>query len=312
MKILEKKARDPYYKFGTFLKKEFGEPVHKLSIHAGFTCPNIDGTLAKGGCTYCYNPSFNRVMGMHPASQLKEQIRSGIQFGKSKKREKFIAYFQSFTNTYDTVDKLKERYDVIYEFDEIVGLSLGTRPDCIDDEKLSLINEYAKTHMVWIEYGLQSIHNRTLDLINRADTKENFYHAIELSKKYPNIFICIHVILGLPEESWEEMMETAEAIAPLPFHGIKIHNIHLVKNTELAKDFLQGKYTPIGFRDYITTCCDFLERIPSSIVVQRLFGDAPSRLLVDPNDWCCNKFAILNAIENEFKRRGSFQGYRVN
>jgi len=267
--------------------------------------------LAKGGCTYCYNPSFNRVMGEHPAADIAAQIKSGIALGKKNNRHKLIAYFQSFTNTYDTVDRLKERFDVIYNFKEIVGLSIGTRPDCIDEEKLHLINEYTKTHMVWLEYGLQSIHNRTLDLINRADTRENFFQAIELTEKFPNIYVCIHVILGLPKENWQDMMETAEAIAPLPFHGIKIHNIHLVKNTDLAKWYGEGKYVPIEFKEYIKTCCDFLERIPKHIIVHRLFGDAPTKLLVNSDDWCRNKFAILNAIKNEFKRRGTYQGFLI-
>lgn len=248
----------------------------------------------------------------HRASEIAAQLQDGIDYArKIKKADRFIAYFQSFTNTYASLDLLKERYDVIYEFPEIVGISIGTRPDCIDEEKLELISRYAKTHMVWLEYGLQSIHDRTLLKINRADTAENFYKAIALTSRYPEILVCVHVILGLPGESREEMLQTADALAPLPIHGAKIHNIHLVKNTALAQDYQAGNYVPISFEDYIQACCDFLERIPENMVIHRLLGDAPARLLVDPKDWCNNKFAILNAIKNELRRRGTVQGSRV-
>jgi len=302
-------SQNYYYKFSTFLKERYGERVQKITINADFTCPNRDGTVGEGGCIYCNNHGFNVNIRQKPIS-IREQIIAGIDHGKKNKRSKFIAYFQAFSNTYATLDHLKKCYDEILPFDEIVGLSIGTRPDCIDEDKLALINSYTSDRMVWIEYGLQSVHDKTLQTINRGHDYAVFDRAIKLSSTYPDIFICVHMILGLPFETKEEMLKSASTIATLPIHGIKLHPLHIVKDTSLEKLFREKKFSPLSLPDYVELCCDFLERIPRHITVQRITADAPEALLIGPL-WVSRKMATLNAIDNEFRRRGTQQGSRI-
>ncbi|MBN1493201.1 MAG: TIGR01212 family radical SAM protein [Candidatus Omnitrophica bacterium] len=295
-----------YHKFSTFLKNRFGERVQKITINADFTCPNRDGQAGEGGCIYCNNLGFNVNVRRKPAS-IKEQIESGITHGHARKIKRFMAYFQPFSNTYDTVANLKTRYDEILPFPEIVGLAIGTRPDCVDEEKLALIDGYTKKHMVWIEYGLQTIHDRTLALINRGHDYLAFKNAIALTNVHAKILICVHMILGLPGETHDDMLASARALAELPIHGIKLHPLHIVKNTVLEEQHKEHKYVPLSFDQYIKVSCDFLELLPPHIIVQRLTGDAPEDLLIGPA-WVKRKMAILNAIDNEFRRRGTYQG----
>lgn len=298
--------RTYYNKFSRFLKDYYGSRIQKITINAGFTCPNRDGTLSTGGCIYCDNSAFNVNVRRAPAS-IKEQIQSGIHHGTERNISKFMAYFQPFSNTYDMVANLKICYDTIYGFDEIVALAIGTRPDCVDKEKISLINSYTKQYMVWIEYGLQSIHDKTLSSINRGHTKADFLQTIAMTHQFPNIYICVHVILGLPGENHADMMAIADCLATLPIHGLKLHPLHIVHNTALAEMYAQGHYTPLTFDQYITAACDFLERIPPHVTIQRITADAPPAILIAPT-WVSRKMATLNAIDNEFKRRGTSQG----
>jgi radical SAM protein (TIGR01212 family) len=301
--------RDLYYKFSSFLKERYGERVQKITVNADFTCPNRDGTAGEGGCIYCNNHGFNVNIRQKPVS-IREQIMSGIEHGKKNKRTKFIAYFQAFSNTYATLEHLKKCYDEVLPFKEIVGLSIGTRPDCIDSEKLALINSYTDSRMVWIEYGLQSIHDKTLKAINRGHDYAAFTRAIKLTSAYPDIFMCVHMILGLPYETPAEMLKSAEAIASLPIHGIKLHPLHIVKNTILETLFNQKKIVPLTLDEYVGLCCDFLERLPVRVAVQRITADAPEDLLIAPA-WVSRKMATLNAIDNEFRRRGTRQGSKA-
>ncbi|MBZ0258659.1 TIGR01212 family radical SAM protein, partial [bacterium] len=228
-----------YFPFSAYLKERFGERVHKVSIDAGFTCPNIDGLKAEGGCTYCNNEgfSYNTRRMIRPIS---EQIEGGVAFmGKRFKAKKFIAYFQAHTNTYAPVSQLKAVYDQILPYEELVALSVGTRPDCISNKVLDLLESYSDKREVWVEYGLQTTHNETLKRVNRKDTYERFLWAIEQAEGR-DLKICVHVILGLPGESHEDMMLTAERLASVPYDSLKIHLLHVMKNTQLEDEYNRG------------------------------------------------------------------------
>ena len=298
-----------YYPLSYFLKEKFPFKVHKISIHAGFTCPNSDGHVGIGGCTYCANESFSPNVG-ETIMPIKEQVEKGMRFLKKRYgAEKFIAYFQAFTNTYADVDTLKTRYDEALFDKDIIGLSIGTRPDCITDEALDLINSYTEKYHVWVEYGLQSMHDRTLRLINRGHDYEAFKDAVLRTKEKENIKICTHVILGLPGENRDDMMETAEAVSSLGIDGIKLHHLYVAKNTAMANEYFKGKVKTLKVEEYVSLACDFLERISPDITIQRLVGDTHGNFLISPI-WNVSKSEVLSAITEELKRRNSHQGAR--
>ncbi|MFQ5712779.1 MAG: TIGR01212 family radical SAM protein [Candidatus Scalinduaceae bacterium] len=302
-----KKCR--YYPFSYFLKEKFPFKVHKISIHAGFTCPNRDGLVGIGGCTYCANESFSPNVG-ETIMPIKEQVEKGIRFLKRRYgAEKFIAYFQAFTNTYADVDTLKTRYEKALFDKDIIGLSIGTRPDCITDEVLNLINSYTEKYHVWIEYGLQSMHDRTLRLINRGHDYKAFKDAVLRTKDKENIKICAHVILGLPGEDWDDMMKTAQAVSSLGIDGIKLHHLYIAKNTAMANEYFEGNVKTMKVEEYVSLVCDFLERISPDIVIQRLVGDTHGDFLISPI-WHMSKGEVFSAITEELRRRNSYQGAR--
>lgn len=297
--------------------ERFGAKVYRVTVDAGFTCPNVDGTVAVGGCVFCDNRSFspNRRLPIvvSPPSQgagrggIREQVERGIntlsaRFGA----EKFLAYFQAATNTYAPVDKLRRLYDEALQHPRVLGLAIGTRPDCVPDDVLDLLEKYARTHYVLVELGLQSIHDRSLDWMNRGHHYDAFADAIRRCQGRP-LELCIHVILGLPGESRGDMLATADALASAPIHGVKLHNLHVVKDTPLEKWYRAGEVRMMELDEYVGIACDFLERLPPEIVIHRLNGDAPPDYLVAPT-WCLDKPAILRAIDAEFERRGSRQG----
>lgn len=296
-----------YYPFSYFLRENFPVKVHKISIHAGFTCPNRDGLAGVGGCTYCANESFSPNV-RETIAPIKEQVENGIKFLKRRYgSEKFIAYFQAFTNTYADVDTLKDRYDEALLNKDVIGLSIGTRPDCITDDILELIHSYTEEYHVWVEYGLQSIHDRTLQLVNRGHDYKAFEDAVLLTKQKEGIKICAHVILGLPGEDWNDMMETAGTVSALGIDGIKIHHLYIAKNTAMANDYLKGKIKTMKMEEYVSLACDFLERISADIVIQRLVGDTHGDFLISPV-WNATKGEVFAAITNELKHRNSYQG----
>ncbi|MCK4329116.1 TIGR01212 family radical SAM protein [candidate division WOR-3 bacterium] len=291
-----------YYPFSQFLRGRFGYRVYKLPVDAGFTCPNRDGKVGYGGCTYCYNPSFSP-----PTLREEVSILDQIQLGKRKKGGKFLVYFQPFTNTYADVDTLKRLYDEALQDDETVGLCIGTRPDCISDEILLLIESYAKNYHVWIEYGLQSAHDKTLRLINRCHSFSQFEDAVYRTQNR-NIFICTHIILGLPGETREDMLETASILSHLPIDGIKIHHLQVIENTKMAKDFKKGKFNTLSFDEYQSLVVDVLELLPQNMVIQRLMGDVlDEKILISPR-WNLKKHEVLNLIDKELIRRDTYQG----
>ena len=299
-----------YYSFSNYLRRRFGCRVHKVTLHAGFTCPNRDGRAGSGGCIYCDNRAFSLNVRRGPAADLRLQLAEGIARQKKRfKSGRFIAYFQAYTNTYDTVERLRRTFDVIRDFPEIVGLSVGTRPDCIDAEKLELLESYAPQRFVWVEYGLQSAHDRTLRRINRGHTAGQFLDAVEMTRGR-NMSICVHLILGLPGETREMMLETARFLARLPIHAVKLHNQCVVRGTRLEEMHQAGEYQPLSFEEYVRAACDFLELIPRGITVQRLTADVPRGILAAPG-WAADGRIIRRAINDELTRRGSFQGMKA-
>lgn len=299
-----------FFPFSEYIKEQFPFKVYKIPLHAGFTCPNRDGRTGVGGCTYCVNESFSPNV-KTPHLSIKEQVEKGKAFHRKKYgAEKFIAYFQSFTNTYADIETLRTCYEEALADKDVIGLSVGTRPDCVTDDVLNLINGYTEKYHVWIEYGLQSIHNKTLQRINRGHDYKVFLDAIHRTKK-TCIHICVHVILGLPGETKSDMMETSDAIAGLGIHGIKLHHLYVAKNTVLAKEYLEGKVQTMDMHTYVRLAVDFLERIPSDITVQRLVGDTHGDFLISPV-WKTSKAEITSGITREFERRGTYQGFLCN
>ncbi len=295
-----------YNDFNSYLRKRFGCRVQKITIDGGFSCPNRDGTLSFGGCIYC-DGKGSGTGAARRAESIKEQIQKAkARLAVRYRAKKFIAYFQAFTNTYAPCDTLRKRYDEALADSEIVGLAIGTRPDCVDAARLNLIQEYTATRMVWIEYGLQSIHNRTLEKINRGHTFEDFVQAVRMTQGR-NILICAHVILGLPGESREDVLDTATALAGLGINGIKIHSLYILNGTPLASLFQQGGCTVLDQETYVEWVVAFLERLSPNIIVQRLTGDPdPSALLVPK--WSLHKQQTLSLIKKTLEARETWQG----
>lgn len=295
----------PYYSFNRYLREKFGTKVRKVSLNAGFTCPNRDGTFSADGCTFCNERGFSHSAGN--TAPLHDQIKTGIDFSRKRfKTGRFIAYFQNAANTSGSVGELKKAYDAIKDFPEIVGLFIATRPDCLDGGRLDLIESYADRYDVWIEYGIESTSDATLRRINRSHTFSQTLKAIEETSKR-NIKIGAHVILGLPGESEKDMMKTAETLAGLPVDGIKLHVLHVLRDTKLEEAFNKGEVRLMEPAEYVNLACNFLERLNPKCVILRLVSDAREETLIAPK-WINDKLKIIKAIENEFQKRASRQG----
>jgi uncharacterized protein len=295
-----------YYDLKSFWLNRFGCKVYKLQIDAGFTCPNRDGTVSTGGCIYC-DGRGSRLRQAGTLPSVSEQLRMGKEYYRKRRNAgKFIAYFQTFTNTYGPVDKLKRFYDEALTEEDIIGLSVGTRPDCVPDTVIDLLRNYAQHSHVWLELGLQSIHDKTLQFIKRGHSAGTFLDAVRrLSGK--NILICTHIIVGLPGESREEILETARVLGTLPIHGIKIHLLLALKGTKMGDLYEEGNVTLPDKHDYIKIVCDILEILPPDMVIQRLTADGYRDILLAPQ-WAVNKMDVLNAIDRELERRNTYQG----
>lgn len=295
-----------YYDLKSYFKNTFGCKVYKLQIDAGFTCPNRDGTVAHGGCIYC-DGRGSQLRQEGPLPSVSQQIQNGKDhYLRTRGALKYIAYFQTFTNTYAPVDHLKAVYDEALSHEDILGLSIGTRPDCVPDPVLSLLEEYGRHHHVWVEFGLQSIHNRTLQAMNRGHTAEQFLDAVQRNAGR-GIHICVHIIIGLPGETRDDTLETARAVANLPIQGIKIHSLLALKGTAMGQDYEQGRLSLISKEDYIGAVCDILEILPPDMVIQRLTADGYRDIFLGPS-WAVNKMEVLNNINRELARRDSCQG----
>jgi radical SAM protein (TIGR01212 family) len=298
--------KNRFYSFNTYLREIFKERVHRISLNAGFGCPNLDGYLSSSGCIYCNNRAF--AVYAHSNSSIEEQIEKSINFYSEKLViKKFIAYFQAFTNTYADTDTLREKYDVIKKFPQIVGLFISTRPDFIDEEKIKLISSYKDNYLVWVEYGLQTTHNHILKIINRNHTYEDFIKALDLTRKY-GINVGVHIIAGLLDETYEEVMEDARRLGLLDIQGVKFHILHVLKDTLLEKRYSEGKVNLLSQDEYTKIICDFLERLPSSVVLLRLVSTASMDYLVAPL-WINNREEVILSIKKELEKRGTYQGY---
>ncbi len=296
-----------YNQFSAYLKNKFGVKVYKITLDAGFSCPNRDGKISTGGCIFCdEGGSFSQAHSNKLS--IAEQVNVGIENLSARfKPQKFMSYFQAYSNTYKPIGELERIYTSALNNDKIIGLSIGTRPDCIDDDKLKLISSFTDEYYTWIEYGLQSIHDRTLSKINRGHDYECFLRAYEKTKQY-GINVCVHVIFGM-WETHDEIMETAVELARLRVDGVKIHMLCALENTKLANMFYNGEIDFMSEDEYVNTVCDFLEYLSPETTIHRLAGNGFSKTLIAPQ-WLGAKFDCLNKIDREFVRRNSYQGFK--
>jgi len=295
-----------YNAFSDELKRVFGCRVHRISVDAGFTCPNRDGSAGTGGCIYCGGEgsgSFGIPRGLSVADQLEDGKEV---MARKYKAAKFIAYFQPYSNTYATVERLRALYDEALAVPDVVGLIVGTRPDCLPPPVLDILADYHRRTYFWLELGLQSLYDRSLALINRGHNVAASVTAIRAARSR-GLRICAHVILGLPGESREETLAMAEMLNELGVEGVKLHLLHVMAGTELEKLYVRGEVRLLDRDDYVGLVCDFLERLDRRIFIQRLTGDGGRDHLVAPL-WSLAKFEVLNAIDTELERRGTRQG----
>jgi uncharacterized protein len=304
------KVEKRYNDFNGALRAEFGCRVQKISLDAGLSCPNRDGTLSTGGCIYC-NARGSGTGAAQAGLSIQEQIQNAKAFlSKRYKAKKFIGYFQSYTNTHAPLATLKALYDQATADPDIVGIAIGTRPDCVGNPVLDLIEGYAKSHSVWIEYGLQSIHDKTLHRINRGHTLSCFIDAVQRTR-HRGIRICAHLIIGLPGECPEDMLKSAEVVAGLGIDAVKLHLLYVVKGTPLEKLYRDVAYQCLDQEVYTDIVCDIIERLPSSMVIQRLTGDPHPQELVAPL-WALRKKETLDMIQQRLIGRDSWQGKRLD
>ena len=294
-----------YYSLNQFLKEKFGEKVKKIPLDAGFTCPNRDGTKGKEGCIYC--DAKGSGTGLGQSLSIKEQIEFFMERFKKRGFKKFIAYFQSFSNTYGPLPKLRERYSQILNYPEIVGLAIGTRPDCISLEVVELLEEFQHLgYYIWVELGLQSKHNQTLKFINRGHTFEDFLEAFILLKR-KEIPVVVHVIFGLPGETEEMMLDTIKTLSELKPDGIKFHALYILEGTPLGELYKRGEVKELSLEEYASLVGKALSFLPSDMVVHRLTSDPPKEGLIAPL-WLLNKNQVLKYITDYMRENQLYQG----
>lgn len=296
--------------YGSYLHRRFGCRVSKVNVDGGFTCPNRDGTRGTGGCIFCDNRSFSpdAIQGTIP---IEEQMQAGMAYHRHRLgSEKFIVYFQKYSNTYAPVERLRELYFRALDHPDVVGISVGTRPDCLSDESLDLLEEIARERYVCLELGLQSADEEVLRWLNRChDFGE--YHAALQRAAGRGFEICTHLIYGFPGENRKSFVKTADLIAALPVDSIKIHQLHAVRGTELADRYYRREYVPLSHGEYVAAVCDFLEMLPPRITIQRLYGSSPLAIRVAPT-WDLKNNQMWYSIVHELKRRGTWQGYGLS
>lgn len=292
--------------FGQYMLKRHGQRVHKIALDAGLTCPNRDGSQGVGGCTFCNNSSFNQVQGTRiPVTR---QLHNGQQvISRRTGARLYLAYFQTYTNTYADVDRLQDLYDRALQSDNIIGLSIGTRPDCVNDRVLDLLSRYRDAgYDVWLELGLQSAHDRTLRAVNRGHDFDAYRHTLTAARQR-ELPVCTHLILGLPGENLAMNMQTLERVLALGVDGLKLHPLHVVKGTQLARQWKRGDYRPLTMAEYIEHAVQLIEHTPASVIFHRVTATAPRHLLLAP-DWCALKWDVINGIENALVARAGYQG----
>lgn len=298
----------PYRTFNTYLRETFGQRVYRVPLDAGFTCPNRDGTRAFGGCTFCDDRGSGAPT-IKSELALREQLQEGIaRIRRRFRAKKFLAYLQAFSNTYAPEAVLRSLYDTALEHEDVVGLAIGTRPDCLPDNVLDLIAQYAKRTFVWLEVGLQSAFDQTLASVNRGHTAAEFFDAVERAK-VRGLRVATHLIFGLPGESRAQMLETVRQVAEAGVDGIKIHQLVVYKGTPMEDDFKRGELSLLSENEYVCLVADALEMLPESTIVMRLVAEGTPEELIAPS-WSFAKERVVQAIEAELGRRGTRQGSR--
>lgn len=295
-----------YNSFGSYIKNLYKTKVYKVNVDAGFTCPNRDGTLGTTGCIYCNNDSF-RPSSCKPMLSLREQIKNGISYIKRRyKAEKFLVYFQPYTNTYAPVETLEVLYKEALSEPSVIGIAIGTRPDTVDEKKISLLESLSKEHFVLVEYGMQSMYDKTLEFINRGHDYKTFLKALDLTRNR-GIHIGAHIIVGFPTETREEMLAMADELSTIPVEFLKIHQLQVIRDTPLEVLFKENPFHVFDYYEYIDFIVDFIERLSPRIVIQRLFATAPDSILIAPQ-WGKSRQEILRDIEKRLEFRNTYQG----
>ncbi|CAM2856234.1 TIGR01212 family radical SAM protein [Hathewaya histolytica] len=295
-----------YHSLNYFLREKFGEKVFKISLDAGFTCPNRDGKISSGGCIFCSSRGSGDFAGDRQFSIDKQFEDIKCMMNKKWKSEKYIAYFQAYTNTYAPIEVLDEKYKEAIEKEGVVGLAIATRPDCLEEDVLDLLSSYNKELYTWVELGLQTSKESTAKLINRGYELEIFEKAVK-DLRARNIDVVVHTIFGLPGESKYDMLDTIRYLANMDIQGIKIHLLHLMEGTSLVKLYNNGELELMTMDDYLEVICEAITLLPPSVVIHRLTGDAPRNLLIGPM-WSLRKWEVLNAIDKKLEDEDIFQG----
>ncbi len=299
-----------YHTLNYFYKTKFNSKVFKVSLNAGFTCPNIDGTVGTGGCIYCSNLGSGDFAGKQTDNLIDQFNYVKNVLLKKWPNSKYIGYFQAHSNTYADVSILKEKFEPILKLDNVIGLNIATRPDCISDECLDYLSDLNKRTFLTVELGLQTIHEKTSIFINRCHSLECFNECVKKLRKR-NINVVVHIINGLPYETKEMMIETAKYLNKLDIQGIKIHMLHILKNTKLAKIYNKEKFNILSKEQYVDIVCDQLENLKPEIVINRITGDPKEDELIEPS-WTLKKFGVLNEIDKELVRRNTYQGFNLS
>lgn len=297
-----------YRHLNEYYKEKFGERTLKICVDGGFTCPNRDGKKGYGGCIYCSEKGSGELINYKES--ITEQVKHYFTTYRAERANKFIVYFQNFTNTYDTIEKLKEKYDSALIDERIVGLAIGTRPDCIDEDVAKLLKTYTDKYYVCVELGLQTSNDEIGNLINRCYTSEDFTKAVEILNKY-DIDVVAHIMIGLPNETHKDVMDTVDFINKHKIEGVKIHCTYVVENTKLAQMYENGEYKVLDLDDYIETLIDVMTHLNPNFIIHRISGDAPKDILVAPN-WNKHKMWILHGFEKRFRARDLWQGKFYN
>ena len=299
-----------YKHLNKYLKEKFGERTLKICIDGGFTCPNRDGTCGAGGCIFCSEKGSGELIlcanGENQIDKIKNQVINHFSSYRSKRANKFIAYFQNFTNTYDSLENLKAKYDAALIDDRIVGLEVATRPDCINEDIVKLLKSYTEKYYVCVELGLQTSNDNTGIFINSGYTSNQFTKAVELLNKY-NIDVVTHIMVGLPGENFDDIKNTVDFVNKHNIQGIKIHSTYVVKNTVLANMYFSGDYEPISLEYYLDALTYIVTHISPDVVIHRISGDSPKDLLIAP-EWNLHKKWVLNGFDKILKEQDLWQG----
>ena len=307
---MNRQTNSRYNSFVGYFKRTYGQRLQKIVIDAGFTCPNRDGSISRGGCTYCDNLAFHPNYSTSDRS-IAWQIEEGITFHKNRyrKTEKYLAYFQPYSNTYAPLPRLKELYEEALAHPAVEGIVIGTRPDCVDDEKLDYLAELAKKHIVIVEYGIESCYDKTLQRINRGHSFAQAQEAVRKSAER-GLHLGAHFILGLPGESREEMLAMAPLINDLPINSVKFHQLQIVKGTKMEKEFAEHPedFAMFGLDEYIDFFIDLLERLRPDLYIERFVGEVPPRF-VNSTPWgLVRNVELLRMLESRLEERNTYQG----